>query len=235
MKIILALALTLGALVAWHIPIFKKRRGVVLTMYALGMIAFFAVYNIRTMDHIIRFCHPTNQIVYQPEFLATGEYPDAFLDEFLKGKTVYTPNDAFDTARADELSDELGDYWLYYWYHAVNMWNYLLFDHATVIKDDSLNGYILSEEKKSYYEDLGPANDLMRYTFVLTDIEDEVGNGFYFYWFYNSFIGDTRVYVCPEGMEDAGELVVLWQHIDDHDTDSYYIAAKPFFDEVIAK
>ena len=235
MKTMLAGALTLAVFAAWHIPMLKKRKGVILGLYALGMIMFFAVYNIRTMDHILKFNHPTCQTVYQPKFLDTGEYPDAFLDEFLKGKTVYTPDDAYDTDLADDLSDKLGDYWLYYWYHAVNMWNYLAFDHATVIRDASLNDMVLSDERKSYYEDMGPANDLMRYTFVLTDIEDEVGNGFYFYWFYNSFIGNSRVYVCPEELKDAKELVILWQHEDYHDTDSYYIAAKPFFDEVIAK
>lgn len=235
MKIMIAGTLTLAVFTALHVPMLKKRKGIILALYALGMILFFGVYNFRTLDKIIKFYHPTDQTVYQMEFLENGEYPDAFLDEFFKGRTVYTPDDAYDTSKDDELSEGLGDYWLYYWYHAVNMWNYLELNDATVIKDSSLNEVVLSDEQKSYFADLGPANDMLRYTFTLTPYEQEWGNAFYYYWFYNSFVGDSHVYICPEKIKDAKELVVIWQHTDEHDTDSYYIASKDYYDEVIAR
>ena len=96
MKIIIAGVLTLAAFAALHLPILKKRKGIILAIYAVGMILFFAVYNIRTMDHITKFYHPVNQAAYQIGFLENGYYPDAFLEEFLRGKTVYTPNDAYE-------------------------------------------------------------------------------------------------------------------------------------------
>ena len=235
MKILIAGALTLAVFAALHIPVLKKRKGIILALYALGMILFFAVYNVRTLDKILKFYHPTDQTAYQMEFLENGEYPDAFLDEFFKGRTVYTPNDAYDTSKDDELSGEHGDYWMYYWYHAVNMWNYLELNKATVIKDDSLSGVVLSDEQKAYFEDLGPANDMLRYTFTLTPYEEEWGNAFYYYWFYYEFVGDSRVYICPENIVDAKELVVIWQHTNEHDTDSYYIASKDYYDGVIAR
>lgn len=239
MKIILTVILAVAAFVALHIPKLKKKRGIVLAAYALGMVLLFVVYNMRTLDHIVRFSHPSNQSMYQPEFFENGEYVDAFLDEYLTGKTVYTPDDA-DEARddidvdndqnyLDELVGEGDDYWLYYYYHGVNMWQYLEFNHATVVKDESLNGIVLSDEQKAAFEDLGSANDMMRYTFPLTPYNGEWGNGFYYFWFYNYFIGDSRVYVCTEGLTDTNELVVLWQHEDSHDTDSYYIASKDYF------
>ena len=240
MKIMIAGALTLAAFAALHFPITKKKKGIILALYALGMILFFAVYNVRTLDRIIRFEHPRCQTAYQAEFLDNGEYPDAFLDEFLKGKTVYTPNDAYDVRDDIDVNnfhdfDSYDDYWLYYYYHAVNMWNYLEFRNATIVKDDSLNGVVLTDAQKEFFEDLGQANDMLRYTFPLTKYYGEWGNAYYYYWFYGSFIGDSRLYMCPEGMKDAEELVIIWQHTGKHDTDSYYIASRDYFDKVITK
>lgn len=240
MKIVLALVITLAVLVLLHIPALKKKNGIILVLYGMGMVLFFAVYNIRTLDRIIPLYHPFYQSMYQPEFLADGGYPDAFLGSFFKGKTVYTPNDAYevdehDMSGEDEDFDEDGNYWLYDYYHAVNMWDYLDFCKAKVVKDDSLNGFELSEDSKAMFEDLGSANDMMRYTFALTPYEGEWGNGFYYYWFYNSFIGDSRVYICTGDIRDADELVVWWQKTGEHDTDSFYIASKDFFYERIAK
>jgi hypothetical protein len=245
MKIVLALCLTVAAFAALHIPVkgpYKnKKNGIILVLYAMGMVLFFVVYNIRTVHLILPFYRPTLQSMYQMEFLAEGEYPDAFLTEFFKGKTVYTPNDAFDVSDDFDLSsdendyDEHGNYWIYDYYHAVNMWDFLDFAKASVVKDDSLTGVRLSDEQKAYFEDLGAANDMMRYTFALTPYNGEWGNGFYYYWFYNYFIGDSRVYMCTEEISDAKELVVLWQQTEEHDTDSFYIASKQYFDEVITK
>ena len=235
MKILIAGVLTLAAFIALHIPILKKKKGIILALYALGMILFFAVYNFRTLGNIITFYHPTDQTVYQKEFLENGEYPDAFLDEFLKGRTIHTPNDAYDTSAADELSETLGNYWLYYWYHAVNIWNYLELNDAVVIKDDSLNGIELSSEQKSHFEYIGPANDMLRYTFPLTPYKDEWGNAFYYYWYYYSYVGNSGIYICPEDIKDAKELVLIWQPTGVHDTDNYYIASKDYYYGVIAK
>lgn len=240
MKFVIAGALALAAFIALHIPITKKKKGIILAFLALGMILLFAVYNVRTLSRIIRFYHPTDQTVYQKAFLEGGEYTDAFLDEFLKGRTVYTPDDAYEVsddidvnADISEDYDEEGNYWLYHYYHAVNMWQYLAFNDAEVVKDASLNSIALSDEQTDAFLDLGSANDMMRYTFVLTPYHGEWGNGFYYYWFYNTYIGDSRVYICPEGLMDAKEIVVLWQKTGTHDTDSYYIASKEYFEKEI--
>jgi hypothetical protein len=240
MKIIIALALTLAAFAALHTPILKKKKGIVLALYAIAMILFFGIYNFRTIGNIIKTYHPTDQSIYQPEFISTLEYPDAFLDEFLKGKTVYTPDDARDVSDDIDVNDDcpekhLDDYYLYYYYHAVNMWSYFDLNKAKVVKDASLNDTVLSDEQKAYYTDLGPANDMLRYIFPMSPYKGEYGNGFYHYWFYSSFIGDSRVYICTEDLADADELVCIWQHEDWHDTDSYYIASREYYDGGISK
>lgn len=242
MKIILTVILAVAAFVALHIPKLKKKRGIVLAAYALGMVLFFVVYNMRTLDHIVRFSHPSNQSMYQPEFFENGEYVDAFLDEYLTGKTVYTPDDAYTVSDSIDVNDtdsenfdSEGNYWLYHYYHAVNMWQYLDFNKAVVVKDSALNDVVLTDEQKKHYEDLGYANDMMRYTFPLTPYNGEWGNGFYYYWFYNSFIGESHVYICTEGLMDSEEIVVIWQHEGGHDNDNYYIASKEFFDREIMR
>ncbi len=240
MKIVLALALAVAAFAALHIPVLKKKNGIILGLYAVGMVLFFAVYNVRTIGNILPFYHPYDQTMYQREFLSTGEYPDAFLNEFFAGRRVYTPDDAYEVKDAVNEGegtdyDSEGNYWLYEYYHAVNMWDFLDFSKAEVVKDSALNDVVLTDEQKEYFDDFGAANDMMRYTFALTPYDGEWGNGFYYYWFYNTYIGDSRVYICPDDIKDAKDLVVLWQRAEHHDTDSFYIASKTYFDEVIAK
>ncbi|MCR5302038.1 MAG: hypothetical protein K6E49_06320 [Lachnospiraceae bacterium] len=240
MKWLIAAALTLAVFAALHIPVLKKHKRVICALYAVGMTLFFAVYNFRTLDLIISTYHPTDQTLYQKEFLSTGEYADAFLEEFLKGRKVYTPDDEYTdkdeyTLYGGKDFDELGNYWLYHQYHAVNMWNFLDLCGASVIKDDTLNGTVLSDEQRSYYENLGPANDLMRYTFLLSPYSEEWGNGFYYYWFYNDYTEISHVYICPQDIADADELVLIWQQEDLLGTEDYFIASKQYYDEVIAK
>ena len=240
MKILIAAVLTLAVFAALNIPSLKAKKNLILCAYALVMILFFLVYNIRTMDYIISFHRPTLQSIYQKDYLSTGEYPDACLDLFFKGKTVCTPDDAYEVVDADTDDEETdytddGHYWLYRYYHAVNMWRYLDFNRAKVEKTASLNDTVLTDAQKAYFEDLGQANDMMRYTFVLSPYEGEWGNGFYHYWFYNTFIGDSHVYICPEDIKDADELVLIWQQGDTNDTEDYYIASKAYYDGVISR
>ncbi len=238
MKIIIAGALTLGVFVVLHIPKMKKRKELILALYAVAVIFFFCIYNFRTMELIIPSYHPTNQSLYQPEFVKSGELADAFLEELLKGRTVYTPDDSYVTDYEvgpdfDSIGSTSGNYWLYYYYHAINMWSFLDLAGADVIKDASLNDKIFSDEQKAHYKDLGSANDMLRYIFPLSPYSDEWGNAFYHYWYYSTFVGNSRVYICIEDIMDANELVVIWQHEPVHDTESYYIAAKEYYDRVI--
>ena len=228
MKIVLTGLLTIAVLVTLHIPMSKKRKGLILAMYALCMIAFFVVYNYRTLDHILIFDQPRSQTLYQPRFLQDGEYTDAFLDEFLKNKTVATPNDAWD------ISLENPD-WprLYAYYHAYNMWDYLEANNATIVKDDSLNTVVLSDSQKALFTDLGLANDLMRYTFPYTKYADKYGNGYFHYWYYSTYINTSHVYLCTDSLADADELVMIWETEDDEATENYYIASKEAFKSVV--
>ncbi len=240
MKIVLAATLTAAVFALLHINPFRKKKGIILSLYALGMILLFVIYNVRTIDKMLPSYQPRQQTFYQSAFFEKGEYPDAFLEEFLKGKTVYTKDDAhpvsddIDVNKIDKVDDD-GYYFLFHYYHAVNMWNYLDLNKAKIVKDASLNDVSLTDAQMSYFEDLGMANDMFRYTFSLTPYYGEWGNAFYHYWYFSTFIGESHIYICPTDIEDADELVVLWQRTHDHDTESFYIASKAYFDEVISK
>ncbi|MBO4904664.1 MAG: hypothetical protein J5367_05525 [Lachnospiraceae bacterium] len=234
MKIVIAGVMTLATIVLLNIPVLKKKKGVILALYAVGMILFFVVYNFRTIHRMIRFYYPKSQTLYQAGFFDVKEYPDAFLEEFLKGKNVYTPDDAYEVVDdVDDRYDSYENYWLYYYYHARNMWSYLELNGAKVIRDDTLNGFIIPDEQKTHFEDLGPANDMLRYTFPLTDFKGEWGNAFYYYWFYSGFVGNSRIYICAEDLKDETDLVLIWQDEGGHDTECYYLSSKKFFDGVI--
>ena len=241
MKIMIAVALTAATLITLHIPALNRKKGIILSVYTLVMILLFSVYNIRTLDNIITFYRPTNQSIYQPQYLSRGEYPDAFLDTFLKGKTVYTADDAYDVKDEGDLNVENDlrfegqlHYWLYYYYHSVNMWDYLSLHNATIIKDPDLNNIRLTGKQRTNFIKLGPTNDMMRYTFALTPYKSEWGNGFYYFWFYNKHALYSNVYICPENIKDAKELVVICQNDSYYlDSDSFYIASKEFFDGMV--
>ena len=243
MKIMIAAAITAAALTSLHIPVLSRKKGIILSAYALVMILLFGVYNIRTLDNIITFYRPTNQSIYQPKFLSHGEYPDAFLDTFFKGKTVYTADDAYDVKDEGDPNEEDDlvfegqlHYWIYYYYHSVNMWNYLSLHDATIVKDPNLNSIRLTGKQRVKFIRLGPANDMLRYTFALTPYKGEWGNGFYYFWFYNYHAPNSYVYICPEGIKDAKELVVICQTDSFFlDSDSYFISSKEYFDRMIKR
>lgn len=239
MKPVITIVLSLAVLVGFRIPKLKNKKSLIIALYAICMIALFSVYNIRTLGRLIPFYQPINQTMYQPEFLENGEYPDAFLDLYLKGKTVYTANDKADLSELSKDTEhsfiQKSDDWIKLYYHGTNIWNYLRFVEAKVVKDDSLNDITLSEKQLSHFEELGYANDMMRYTFPLNDYMEEWGNGFYYYWYYCTHIKDIHVYMCADGMKDSDEVVFIWQYRDDtHDGENFYIASKKYYDEVIA-
>lgn len=224
MKIVFACIITLAVFLAFHIPFIKRKKDSVLAVYAIIMIMLFGTYNIRTIARIVPFYHPVDQTVYQLSFLSDGSYTDAFLDVFLKKKTVYTPNDAYDISKDDPSTLSLYDY-----YHANNMWSYLESNNTEIIKDDSLNGITLSSDQKKIFTCLGTANDLMRYTFPYSKYADKHGNGYFHYWYYSVYSRDSRLFICTEKIKDADDLVMIWETEDDDVTENYYLASREVF------
>lgn len=224
MKTILAAILTLTVFLVFHTPKTKKRKRITLAMYAFTVIILSVMYNLRTIDYILPFYQPVSQTIYQISFLKDGGYTDAFLDEFLNGKTVHTPDDARNITDENPKSPRLSTY-----YHAYSMWNYLESNNASIIKDPTLNGYTLDSAQKLQFQDLGLANDLMRYTFPYTKYANKYGNGFFHYWYYSMYSEESHIFLCVNNLNDSKELIMLWEKKEDGMTEDYYIISKEQF------
>ena len=143
----------------------KAYRKQILWGYVLIIVLFSAYYNLRILGTIMSFHRPTLQTFYQEDYLQTGEYPDSLLPLLLEGKTVYTKDDGY--AYFEDATIE-GKNWLYGFYHKTNTVSYLQFLRANVISDAEMNGTMLSDSQiREEFFQLGPANDMFRYMFVL--------------------------------------------------------------------
>ncbi|MCR4923817.1 MAG: hypothetical protein K5931_07395 [Lachnospiraceae bacterium] len=235
MKLIFVLALTLIAAVLLIIK--KEYRKVIFLSYAALMCCFNLIYDLKLSSTIVPFYRPTNQHFYQKEFLEKGEYPDSFLQVLLKDKNVYMKNDRY---TIDEAKAEGKDY-LYAYYHVVNMVNFADFAGAKVIQDESMNSYFLPKEKiASDFELLGYANDMFRYSFIMNDFLEELGNYFTYYWYYSDYLKEIYAYLNVEkdskgeDISTAKDLVIWWDSSKDVEEENIYVMTKTYYEENIA-
>lgn len=228
MKYIAVAVLTIAVVVLlrWK----KEYRGYVLTGFVIAMIMLSFVYNVRVLPSIVPFYRPINQTFYQTEFLEKGEYPDSFLPLLLKGKTVYTKDDrvTLDQAVAE------GKNFVYAYYHNENAINYMELMEASVIPDAELNDARVSEAQMEKFADLGYANDMFRYSFLLNDFWEELGNYFTYYWYYSDYLPEIHVYLNAEGMEEADTLVVLWDGNAENEAENLYIMTEAYYESEVA-
>ncbi|HAG69563.1 MAG TPA: hypothetical protein DCL38_06285 [Lachnospiraceae bacterium] len=213
----------------------KEYRRQVIAGYLIIVILFSAFYNFRFAGTIVDFYRPTDQSFFQREFLESGEYPDSLLPLILQGKTVYTKDDRFEDF---EEAEKYGKNWLYGFYHAANDLNYLRLAGAEVVKDEGMNGTMLSDEGKKDFERLGPANDMFRYSFICSKFKDEIGNFFNYYWYYCDYLPEIAVYLNisedSEGKDigSSDELVVLWENPEElPEGDNFYVMTKAYYEE----
>lgn len=232
MKLLIMGLLTIGMIVLLLIKPTRKYRNVILGLYGVAVLGLSASATWRTASLTLPFYYPSSQTFYQREFLDNGEYPDAFLPLLLKGKTVYTKDDGFcsdEKMNVDWTED--GKYWIYFFYHMRNAKSFLETAGANVIPDVKYNDIVLNDAQKAYFEDLGLSNDMYRYMFPLSDIEEEWSNGFYYYWYYSCFAGPSHVYICSQDIEDAEELLILWT---DEMNEDLYIISKDYYEKEVA-
>ena len=240
MKIVLVAGCTLLCFVFLHLTKSFNRKKWVMAAYVGVMILLFAFYNYRTVELILPMYHPTDQTMYQKEFIDTGAYPDAILPYILEGKTIYVKDDyredeqnnALETGEA--FNDE-GKYWMYAYHHTVNETNFLKACKAEVVPDKKLNNVVLDGDIIERFEDLGMINDLFRYTFLLANDNEEWWNAFYYYWYYSCYMHDIdnegmHMYICADGIKDADELVLLWT---ENESEDLYLMTKAFYDKEV--
>lgn len=228
MKYIIVAVLTIAAavLLRWK----KEYRGYLLTGFIAAMIMLSFVYNNRLLPSIVPFYRPVNQTFYQTEFLEKGEYPDSFLPLLLKGKTVYTKDDR---VTLDQAVSE-GKNFVYSYYHNENAINYMELMEASVIPNAALNDAKVDEAQMDKFADLGYANDMFRYSFLLNDFWEELGNYFTYYWYYSEYLPEIHVHLNAEGMAEADTLVVLWDGSPENEAENLYIMTEDYYESEVS-
>lgn len=220
MKILLSLLITIFAFGAMSIKKLRVHKWKIMGCYFAGIIVLFVFYNYRTLDFMLPFYHPTNQMFYQSDFINTGEYPDALLPYLLDGRTVYIS----EAITWNDEDKEIYDFWGSGQMSCMNIVNILEHSGATVEKIKSY--LIIRGDQKQKFEFIGYINDTFRYSHFYNDIVSEYGNGFYYYWFYAASMNPTGLYICQEDIEDADELCLLMD-----ENANIYIASKSYADK----
>ena len=162
MKIILSAIITIVLLVGLFIRPLRKHRWKILAGYAVAVAALFAFYNYRTLDLILPFYRPVNQMFYQEEFMESGEYVDAIIPYLTKDKTIYFPQYLnFDIAEEIKESNEL---WSSGSSLGMDLKNILAENGANVILADTGYGYDstnrdMAEFVSENFDDMGYINE----------------------------------------------------------------------------
>ncbi len=215
----------------------SEYRNRILAILGVIVIVMNLFYNARIMDKIISFAKYTNQTVYNQEYAERGEYPDALLIRLFKDRTVYVKNDVFTV----EESEDSGRHYMYMYHHAKDMQNYVEGSGGTVIKSDDMNDVTLEDQKiREDFYDLGPANDMFRYSFMYNGGKGWTRNYFSYYWYYSEYLKEIHVYLL-DGEDSAGdtvftadELAVMWNTAESAPEEDFYIMTKDYYDKEVA-
>jgi len=173
----------------------------------------------------------STQTMYADSYPETKEFPDLFLRNLLKGKTVKV-------AREIKTYDEYGTYG-----HDEDEGN--PFDKHYLIDNDYTRWFGLyakevevdqslpvGEEteklfkwKENDFYDLGEANDMLRYSFPLNREKVQQASAFWYSWYYNAFSEKVKknkdkdmqpnIYVNLSGADTAESFVAVWNDRED--------------------
>lgn len=231
--VIIGLAVFAGILMR----IKNEYRNRILICFGGVMILMSGLYNVRLLGKLLPFYAPVNQTFYQTQFLENGEYPDSLLAILLKGKTVYTKDEIYQI----KDTEPHGKSYLYAYYHSRNIYWFLDFAGASLVRDVDMNDFMLDGELLDKdFNELGITNDMFRYCFMHNDLPDEPGNYFTYYWYFYEYLDTIRAYmnITPdsngETVFDADELVILWNTVDGTEEEDIYIMTKDYYDKEVA-
>ncbi len=218
----------------------KKRKGnksFPLLLISAVMIFGNIVYNLFRLDGILPFYQYHTQAMYHETFLEEGIYPDLFFRLLLKNKSVSVRDNLLSMKEIEKTKDDYyksGKSYFYPYYHGWNTYNFVEAFSKEVVQDDALNGQRVSEEVRNRdFLDFGAVNDMLRYSFLLSKYEGEMGRYFNHYWYYNHFIdSEIHMYVCLKGLEESRDLVVLWE---EDSLEHIYVMSKEYYEEEVEK
>lgn len=234
MKQLVVLLLAVIALLA--IRFFKNYTRQIILAFLICITIVSGFFMLRDIGGLTDFIRPYNQLYYQSEFLKDGLYSDAILPLMVKDKTVYVKDDLEDI----DLSTFGPDHWeahLDEIHYGVNTESLLNAFGANVKRDESLNDIVVTDDIQKDFEDFGSANDMLRFSGAVGNIEEKYGNFFHHQYIFYSKGQPLHIYLhlndkgsLISGTDD--ELVVLWQKKDEGFGEDIYIMDKEYCDDI---
>lgn len=211
---------------------------IAIAIMAIGMNLY---YNFRNLDSTLDFTEHTKQHIYMDEFQQAGMLPDAYIRELIKDKRVIVPYTVKDYMAYSETAEEDRDSDFKQVYYRENNYVRYFCEYAgecevneglpkiDTVKEMHKEGLI----NDAAFTDMGIANDMLRYSFLLNKEATRESSYFWYAWFYHTFSSDkgweSRVYIRKDEVEASRELVALWDR-----KENLYLMEKDYYDNVIA-
>ena len=192
----------------------------VLTLVCLTFSIASLIYNNNALSKIFPVRLFTDQHIYQDEDYVNKERPDAYLRELIRYKSVYVPYDVklYEYYNPIRDENERGSGFVRRYYTENNYTRYFKEYSKACMTDATLPmneavGEVM-EARREDFNDLGIANDMLRYTFLLNKEHSKETKYFWYSWYYYSFAQEEsyfpHVYVKMDEVADADELVAIW-------------------------
>ena len=192
----------------------------VLALSCLVFVIASLIYNSGGLTEIFPTRLFTDQHIYQSEDYEKKERPDAYLRELIRYKNVCVPYDVklYEYYNPIKDENERGSGFVRRYYTENNYARYFREYSEDCETDISLPltaavGKVMDPDKYGF-SDLGIANDMLRYTFLLNKEHSKETKYFWYSWYYYSFAKEENmfphVYVRLESCEPADELVTFW-------------------------
>ena len=190
-------------------------------VYAIAFIASSIYYNEVHLPDELPMRSVTDQHIYQKEDEADGRLPDAYLRELIRYKKIRVPYEIRPYSYYNPIEDEeeRGAGFVADYYIEENYARYFKEYSAGITVDESLPktdqvAQLMGAGTPEGFSDLGIANDMLRYTFMLNKENSKETRYFWYSWYYYSFADDEdhfpRIYVDKAGCEGSDELVAIW-------------------------
>lgn len=207
----------------------------VLTLVCLIFSVASLIYNNEKLTQIFPVRLFTDQHIYQEEDYASKERPDAYLRELIRYKSVYIPYDVQLYSYYNPIKDEneRGSGFVRRYYTENNYTRYFKEYSKACTTDGTLPSTeevgAVMDTRRSNFSDLGIANDMLRYSFLLNKEHSKETKYFWYSWYYYSFAREEsyfpHVYVRMDEAKDADELVAFWD-----DSENLYVMPRNIYE-----
>lgn len=223
------------AIISWFMPP-KVRRIIIISIVVL-FIPLNIYANFRGSADL-PFYHSLDQKLYQAEFFREQLYPDVYIRELIKDKTVVIPYDVklYKDYIGNLNEDErYVDFDMQY-YRENNYSRYFQEYSRNFEIDDSLpktKDMTNNPVDEADFIEYGSAADMLRYSFLLNKESEKEMAYFWYSWFYYSFyeekMWESHVKIM-NGLEGSEKIIALW----DMD-ENLYLMSPEYYGENILK